>query len=96
MTAQPNDAKVKSWVFFEDQHALRKKRVGCGLHQSNVICSTIGWLKDASQTLEYGKKYDGYWMREMFVKQVMILKDGKHLLVLKLHCTAQIKDNSCF
>jgi hypothetical protein len=26
----------------------------------DVICSTIGWLKDASQTLKYGKNYEGY------------------------------------
>jgi hypothetical protein len=24
--------------------------------ESDVICYTVGWLKDASQTLEYGKK----------------------------------------
>ena len=69
MTAQANDAQGKSWVF-EDQHTLRKKGVGRGLHQSNVICSMIGWLSAASQTLEYGKNYDGYWMGELFVKQV--------------------------
>ena len=40
--------------------AIEKKGVGHGLHQSDVICSTLGWLKDASQTLEYGKNYDGY------------------------------------
>jgi hypothetical protein len=70
MTAQSNDAKAKSWVF-ENQHMLRKKGVGRGLHQSDVICSTVGWLKDASQTIEYGKNYDGYWTGEMFVNQVI-------------------------
>jgi hypothetical protein len=64
------DTTTKSWVF-EDQHALRKNGVGCRLHQSEVICSTISWLKDASQTLEYGKNYDGYWTGELFVKQVI-------------------------
>ena len=72
MTAQSNDAKVKSWVF-QNQHALRKKGVGRGLHQSDVICSTVGWLKEASQTLEYGKNYDGYWTGEMFVNQVNLI-----------------------
>lgn len=71
MTAQANDANVKSWVL-EDQHALRKKGVGRGIHQSDVICSTVGWLKDASQTLEYGKNYEGYWTGELFIKQVCI------------------------
>jgi hypothetical protein len=32
----------------------------------------VGWLKEASQSLEYGKNYDGYWTGEMFVKQVRI------------------------
>ena len=68
MTAQAHDTVKKSWVF-EDQHALRKKGVGRGLHQSDVICSTVRWLKDASQTLEYGKSYEGYWTGELFVKQ---------------------------
>ena len=35
-----------------------------------MINSIIGWLKNASQTLEYGKNYDGYWNGELFVKQV--------------------------
>jgi hypothetical protein len=69
MTAQANDSRVKSWVF-EDQHSLRKKGAGRGVHQSDVICSTVGWLKNASQSLEYGKNYDGYWTGELFVKQV--------------------------
>ena len=69
MTAQANDSASKSWVL-EDQHQLRKKGVGRGLHQSDVICSTVGWLKDASQTLEYGKLYEGYWTGELFVKQM--------------------------
>ena len=68
-TSQANDAPEKSWVL-GDEHPLRKKGVGHGLHQSDVICSTVGWLVDASQTLEYGKNYDGYWTGELFVKQV--------------------------
>ena len=68
-TSQANDSKGKSWVF-GDQHPLQKKGAGRGLHQSNVICSTVGWLREASQTLEYGKNYDGYWNGEMFIKQV--------------------------
>ncbi|KAJ3848796.1 hypothetical protein EV368DRAFT_48605 [Lentinula lateritia] len=68
MTAQANDAQVKRWVF-QNQHMLRKKGVGRGIHQSDVICSTVGWLKGASQSMEYGKNYEGYWNSEMFVKQ---------------------------
>jgi len=59
--------KVGSW---EISILCRKKGLGRGLHQSDVICSTIGWLREASKTLEYGKNYDGYWNGEMFVKQV--------------------------
>lgn len=69
MTAQANDSRAKSWVL-EDQHVLRKKGVGRGIHQSDIICTTIGWLRDASQTLEYGKNYEGYWTGELFIKQV--------------------------
>ena len=68
-TTQANDGKKKSWVC-ENEHALKKKGVGRGIHQSDVICSTMGWLKAASQSLEYGKNYEGYWNGELFVKQV--------------------------
>ncbi|THU76035.1 hypothetical protein K435DRAFT_705817 [Dendrothele bispora CBS 962.96] len=69
MTAQANDGLKKEWVF-EGQHRLKKKGVGRGLHCSDVICSTVGWMKEAGQELEYGKNYDGYWTGELFVKQV--------------------------
>ena len=69
MTAQANDSQVKSWVF-EDQHSLQKKRAGWRIHQHDVICFTDGWLKDASQSLEYSKNYDRYWTWELFIKQV--------------------------
>ena len=68
-TTQANDEKKKSWVH-KNEHALKKKGVGLGIHQSDVICSTIGWLKAASQSLKYGKNYEGYWNGELFVKQV--------------------------
>jgi hypothetical protein len=69
MTAQSNDDAKMSWVL-DGEQPLKKKGVGRGLHQSDVICSTKGWLPEASQTLEYGKNYDGYWNGELFVKQV--------------------------
>jgi hypothetical protein len=69
MTAQANDGMAMSWVW-QGEQPLKKKGVGRGLHQSDVICSTVGWLREASQTLEYGKNYDGYWNGELFVKQV--------------------------
>ena len=53
-----------------EEQPLKKKGPGQGLHQSDAICSTVGWLCEASQTLEYGKNYDGYWNGELFVKQV--------------------------
>jgi hypothetical protein len=68
-TSQANDAPEKSWVL-GDEHPLRIKGVGRGLHQSDAICSKVGWLAHASQTLEYGKNYDSYWTGELFVKQV--------------------------
>jgi hypothetical protein len=71
MTAQANDTHSKSWVL-GDKHCLRKKGSGHGIHKSDIICSTVGWLKDASQTLEYGKNYNGYGTGELFVKQVCL------------------------
>ena len=71
MTCQANDSMKKSWVL-DGEHALKKKGVGRGMHHSDIICSTVRWLKNASQSLEYGKNYDGYWTGEMFVKQVHV------------------------
>ncbi|KIJ26077.1 hypothetical protein M422DRAFT_272893 [Sphaerobolus stellatus SS14] len=69
MTAQANDGQKMSWVW-QGEQPLKQKGLGHGLHQSGFIGSTVGWLKEASQTLEYGKNYDGYWNRELFVKQL--------------------------
>jgi hypothetical protein len=74
MTSQANDITSKMWVF-EDQHRLRKKGVGRGLHQSDTLCSTVGWLDKGTQTLEYGKNYEGYWTGELFVKQVNLINN---------------------
>ena len=68
MASQANDI-MKMWVY-KNKYCLHKKGPGCGLHQSDTICSTVGWLKEGMQTLEYGKNYNGYWNGELFVKQV--------------------------
>ena len=72
MMVQAHDRKKKSWVM-DNKHALKKKGARQGMHHSEVICSTVGWLKEAGQDLEYGKNYDGYWPGELFVKQVSAL-----------------------
>ncbi|TFK32290.1 hypothetical protein BDQ12DRAFT_617331, partial [Crucibulum laeve] len=64
----------KSFWVLEGEHTLKKKGVGHGMHQSDIICSTYGWLEKASQSLEYGKNYDGYWTGELFVKQAWLAK----------------------
>ncbi|KAJ7607101.1 hypothetical protein DFH06DRAFT_1275273 [Mycena polygramma] len=64
-----NDTTAKSWVL-ENQHKLRKKGVGRGLHRSDIICSTFGHVVEGGETLEYGKNYDGYWDGEKFVNQL--------------------------
>ncbi len=69
MMVQANDGQMKSWVPKGEQ-ALKKKGVGRSIHRSDVICSTVRWLPDVGQSLEYGKNYDGYWTGELFVKQV--------------------------
>ena len=68
-TSQANDGHNMGWVL-KQQFPLWKKGVGQGLHESGTICGTVGYLKDGRQTLEYGKNYDGYWTRELFIKQV--------------------------
>ncbi|KAN0128344.1 hypothetical protein V8E53_013849 [Lactarius tabidus] len=70
MTAQSNNDAKMSWVL-DGEQPLKKKGIGRGLHQSDVICSTKGWLPEASQTLEYSKNYDGYWNGKLFVKQLV-------------------------
>ena len=69
MMVQAHDGKKKSWVM-DNEHALKKKGMGCGMHHSEVICSTMGWVKEAGQDLKYGKNYEGYWTGELFMKQV--------------------------
>ena len=59
MMVQAHDRKAKSWVL-DGEYPLQKKGQGQRLHQSNMICSTVGWMKEASQTMEYEKNYNGY------------------------------------
>ncbi|KIJ45003.1 hypothetical protein M422DRAFT_128168, partial [Sphaerobolus stellatus SS14] len=75
MTAQAHDGVMMSWVW-QGEQLLKKKGAGRGLHQSDFICSTVGWLKEASKTLEYGKNYDVFWNGELSVKQVSYSEDA--------------------
>ncbi|KAI0351078.1 hypothetical protein OH77DRAFT_1411771, partial [Trametes cingulata] len=61
--------KKSLWVP-DGEYSLKKKGVGRGIHRSDVICSTVGHLEEAGQSLEYGKNYEGYWTGELFVKQL--------------------------
>ncbi|KAJ7321244.1 hypothetical protein DFH08DRAFT_970114 [Mycena albidolilacea] len=72
MTAQCNDGPTKSWVL-EGEQPLRKKGVGRGLHRSDVICSTVGYITDAGEELEYGKSYEGYWDGTKFMLKNKII-----------------------
>ncbi|PPQ93393.1 hypothetical protein CVT25_015911 [Psilocybe cyanescens] len=69
ITAQANDGMKKSWVM-DGEQPLKKKDAGHGIHQLDVICVTVGWMEEASESMEYGKNYEGYWDGEHFVKQV--------------------------
>ncbi len=71
MTCQANDGKKKSWGPVDEQ-PLKKKGVGRGIHCSEVICSTVGWMKDAGESLEYRKNHDEWWTGKMFCKQVCV------------------------
>ncbi|KAG0704004.1 hypothetical protein DFH29DRAFT_802522 [Suillus ampliporus] len=66
---QANNNADKTWVC-GDEHRLKKKGVGRGIQQSDVICLTVGYLTEASESLEYGKNHAGYWTGEHFVKQL--------------------------
>ena len=92
-TVQANDGKKMSWVH-EKEHALKKKGAGRGIHQSDVICSTVGWLKLASQSLEYGKNYEGYWNGELFVKQVCHDSNISYSYHQPYYILAKRKDNT--
>lgn len=90
-TMQANDSDKAGWGP-EDEQPLLKKSVGHGSHQSDVICSTVGWLEEAGQQLEYRKDYDRYWTGELLVKQVRILRA---LLAITNNFLAERKNNSC-
>ncbi|KAH7890045.1 hypothetical protein F5I97DRAFT_1934816 [Phlebopus sp. FC_14] len=79
MTAQTNNDHGKLWVL-DDEHRLKKKGASRGMYQSSVICSTIGHLEEAGQSLKYGKNYEGYWMGKLFVKQVYIFLYYKKII----------------
>ncbi|CAK5263642.1 unnamed protein product [Mycena citricolor] len=64
-TPVPSDSRPTSPIFVYDSD------VSDLVEYDGVICSTVGWLKDASQTLEYGKNYEGYWNGELFIKQII-------------------------
>jgi len=76
MAAQAHDGTKWGWVMRGEQ-PLRKKGAGRGIHQSEFICSTVGHLKDAGVTLEYGKNHGGFWNGQMFVDQVC--QDRRHI-----------------
>ena len=67
MTTQANDGVKKSWVLSGEQPL------------TDVVCATFGWLEEASQSLEYGKNYEGYWNGELFVKQVCRINNYIHV-----------------
>ena len=54
----------------DGSHKLRKKGAGRGIHRSEFICNTAGWLREAGESLEYGKNHEGYWTGEHLAKQL--------------------------
>jgi hypothetical protein len=67
MVSQAHDGEERYWALV-NKYCLWKKGAGCGLH-SGMICLTVSWLSEACKILEYGKNHEGYWTRELFVKQ---------------------------
>ncbi|EIW82983.1 hypothetical protein CONPUDRAFT_53085 [Coniophora puteana RWD-64-598 SS2] len=68
-TARSHDAHEASWLL-DGKQPLVKKGVGAGEHRSEVICSTVGHMPEAGESLEYGKNKDGFWNGERFVEQL--------------------------
>jgi len=68
-TFQANDAEQKCWVL-HNQHKLRKKGQGRGLHRSDFLNCSIGWLPEGGVGINYGKAHDGYWTGKDVCNQV--------------------------
>ena len=94
MTAQANDASGKRCILGDEYH-LWKKGPGCGVHKSDVICSATGWLKETSQSMEYGKNYEGYWSGELFMKRCYTLDIQMYVPCQIIIFMACGKNNSC-
>ncbi|KAH8926121.1 hypothetical protein BT69DRAFT_1190626, partial [Atractiella rhizophila] len=63
------------WLYCLDgQSKLRKKGVGRGIHRSDFICPTYGWLEDAGEQLEYWKAH------EKLIEQVIFLQVEKKFI----------------
>lgn len=93
MISQANDATTKSWVMCNEHH-LRKKGVGQGLHMSVCRSSTSGWLDEGCEILEYGKVHGGFWTGELFVKQVRLSElqnQCLNLITLSFACSSRRK-----
>lgn len=71
-TFNANDDQARTWVY-KDEYRLKHKGKGRGIMASEFICSTIGHLKDAGHTIDFGKAHDGYWCGDDVVKQVLSL-----------------------
>ena len=71
-TFQAHDGSSKVWVL-DNQHKLRKKGAGRGVHRSDFIGPSKGWMREAGHGMHYGKGYDGYWTGEDVCKQVRLL-----------------------
>jgi hypothetical protein len=92
MTAQANDTDKSKWVL-KGEMPIRKKGVGCGIHRSDIICSTVGHIDDAGEGMEYGKNYEGYWDGARFIKQVIV----HHSRQFPSHCRPVGSPNhTCF
>jgi hypothetical protein len=68
-TFTANDAVDRTWVL-NNEHKMRKKGAGRGIHRSDFICSTVGWLREAGVSMEYGKAHEGYWTGQLLCQQV--------------------------
>ncbi|KZT49999.1 hypothetical protein CALCODRAFT_539190 [Calocera cornea HHB12733] len=57
-------------IFTAHNGVTKSWGAGRGIHCSKFLCSTLGWLREAGQTIEYGKNHDGYWTGEQLCEQI--------------------------
>lgn len=68
-TFTANDGTKKVWVL-DGAYQIRKKGAGRGIHRSDFITASKGWIEAAGEQMQYGKDYEGYWTGAHLAEQL--------------------------